>query len=173
MALAQYTLEHTSLDELWLVVSPQNPFKQQADLAPDADRLAMARIAVQDTPCLCVSDVELSLPKPSYTIDTLDCLQSTYPDWQFVLLMGADNLAGLPRWKESERLLATYPVWVYPRAGYAMTHTLPQVTLLDNVPEFPGCATDIREAVARGEHAIPHVHPAVEAYIYGNGLYQK
>ena len=174
-ALARHWVEATDLDEVWLVVSPLNPFKSRQDLAPDADRLEMARIALQEVPGVRVCDVEMQLPRPSYTIDTLHCLSSTYPQVRFVLLMGADNLQGLSQWKQAERLQEEYEIWVYPRQGYEVASLLPQyprVRYWQDFPVFEGCATDIRRALADGRTDVPGLDPRVADYIFRKGLYR-
>ena len=173
-ALARHWVEATGLDEVWLVVSPLNPFKSRQDLAPDADRLEMARIALQGVDGVRVSDVEMQLPQPSYTIDTLHFLSATYPGVRFVLLMGADNLEGLSRWKQSAQLQQEYEIWVYPRQGYAVESLLPQypqVRYWQDFPVFDGCATDIRRALAERRTEVPGLDPRVRDYIFRKGLY--
>src|SRR5690606_38219826 len=104
--------------KVWLVVSPHNPLKKYDDLINTYDRLEMARLATDYADALEVSDVELKLLKPSYTIDTLTILSEKYPMHEFVLIMGSDNLVTLPKWKNYKLILRDYKIYVYPRAGY-------------------------------------------------------
>jgi len=123
ISLANYILNHTDLDEIWLVVSPHNPLKQKELLIDDDIRLQMTALAVEDFPRLKVSDVEFSLPKPSYTIDTLDFLSKEYPNDEFVLIIGADNLDIFHLWKNYQELLKNYRILVYPREGFKIQNS--------------------------------------------------
>lgn len=107
--------DYTELDEVWLVVSPQNPFKEKASLLADYHRLTLVKIAVEDNAKVKVSDVEFNLPKPSYTINTLVHLKEKYPDIDFSLIMGEDNLRTLHKWKNHEIILSNHNIYVYPR----------------------------------------------------------
>ncbi|MBP7357412.1 MAG: nicotinate-nucleotide adenylyltransferase, partial [Cloacibacterium sp.] len=115
LILANYILENSDMEELWLVVSPQNPFKEKKSLLNDHNRLDMVQLAVKNYPKMRASNIEFSLPKPSYTIDTLTYLKEKYPNYSFALIMGEDNLESLPKWKNSEKLIADYQIIVYPR----------------------------------------------------------
>ena len=115
LILANYILENSDMEELWFVVSPQNPFKDKKSLLKDHNRLDMVQLAVKNYPKMRASNVEFSLPKPSYTIDTLTYLHEKYPDNSFALIMGEDNLDGLAKWKNSETLIKNHQIIVYPR----------------------------------------------------------
>ena len=115
LILANYILENSDMEELWLVVSPQNPFKEKKSLLNDHNRLDMVQLAVKNYPKMRASNIEFSLPKPSYTIDTLTYLKEKYPNYAFALIMGEDNLESLPKWKNSEKLISDYQIIVYPR----------------------------------------------------------
>jgi len=117
--IAGYCAAFTDLREVWFVPSPHNPLKQAADLLPDEKRLALLRAAVEQKKIpVGICDIEFSLPRPSYTIDTLRALQAKHPHLQFVVIMGADSLAGIEQWKERQAILHNYEVYVYPRVGY-------------------------------------------------------
>lgn len=117
--VASYCAQFTDLDEVWLVPSPHNPQKPAGALLPEAKRLALLRAAVvQQKLPLGVCDVEFSLPRPSYTINTLRALQAQHPRAQLVVIMGADSLAGIELWREWQTLLRDFEVYVYPRTGY-------------------------------------------------------
>jgi len=151
LALANYVCECTFVDELWFVVSPHNPFKQQADLLDDDFRLRMVREAVRGYAKIKVCDVEFGLPRPSYTIHTLDALKKRYPRREFYLLMGADNWPAFPKWYQADRLLAENRILVYPRPGYAIdAATLPSNVQYLSTPQFEISSTFIREAVRAG-----------------------
>ena len=108
LILANYIVEHTDLDELWFVVSPQNPLKSKKSLLHDHDRYDMVEMAIKNYPKMRVSDIEFSMPKPSYTIDSLTYLRERYPEYTFGLIMGEDNLVSLPKWKNYETLIKNH-----------------------------------------------------------------
>lgn len=160
VALARQLLSLARLDEVRFVVSPLNPFKQQAgDLMPDALRLAMVQRALANEPGLEASDVEFGLPRPSYMWNTLQHLSARLPGHHLVLVIGADNWLAFDRWAHSRDILSHYELAVYPRPGYAVDAVSlpPQVHLYD-VPLFPVSSTDIRRRMRRGlpvDHLVP------------------
>ena len=109
LALANWLCEFEELDEVWFLITPQNPLKRKSDLLDDDLRLRMARAAIADYPKFKVSDIEFHLPQPSYTIDTLHTLSRTYPERDFYFIMGADNWTIFPRWRKHEEILREYP----------------------------------------------------------------
>ena len=115
VGLAKWVIENTDLDELWLMVSPNNPLKPANLLAPEGERLAAVSKAVKDIPHVKASDFEFSLSRPSYTANTLRELQKAYPDTEFTLIIGEDNIAIFDRWREYEFILANFRIFVYPR----------------------------------------------------------
>jgi len=117
VGLAKWVTENTDLDELWLMVSPNNPLKPASMLAPETERLASAQKAVEKIPHVRVSDFEFSLPRPSYTANTLRELQKAYPEHEFTLIIGEDNIAIFDRWREYEFILSNFRIFVYPRHG--------------------------------------------------------
>lgn len=166
--IARYVVEEGLCDELWYVVSPRNPLKSVRSLAGDLDRLRMVEIAVHeqlgDLPVK-VSDVEFGLPKPSYTINTLNTLEERYPDNSFSLLTGADIMEEIDRWREHESLLARYKFYVYPREGYCTLGRGNNIYLLDNAPVFQFSSTDIRGRLHQGVDISAMVSPGVCEYI--------
>jgi len=132
-AIANYMVEFTDMQQLWFVVSPQNPLKKQSSLLPDYHRLELLNLAIGDDLRFRVSDIEFRLPKPSYTIDTLTYLSDKYPDRDFVLIMGADNFVTLHKWKNYEQLIRNWEIVVYPRKGND-TNNLP-ATLQDHIKQ--------------------------------------
>lgn len=172
LILAEYFATRTDLAQVWLVISPQSPFKLDADLLPDTARLALLRLAVADNPRLRAEDIELSLARPSYTIATLDALQARYPAYEFVLLMGADNLAGLPRWRAADHILQEFDLYAYPRPGVPLPAmaSLPRARVV-NAPLLDISATFIRQSV-RAQQSIRYLVPsAVEREILAQGYY--
>lgn len=157
--MAEYFATRTDLAEVWLVVSPHSPFKQAGDLLPEAQRLQLVQLAVAGNARLRAEDIEFSLPRPSYTSTTLQALRSRYPDHDFVLLMGADNVAGLPRWHEAAQLLAETDIYVYPRPGTALPDLrgTPRIQLMA-APLLDISATYIRENLRQG-HSVRYLVP--------------
>ena len=120
LILANFMNEFSDLDEVWFVVSPHNPLKEQKSLLADYHRLALVRIAIEDHPKLGVTDIEFKMPRPSYTIDTLTWLNEKYPDRQFVVICGTDVFRGFKKWKNYQEILKQYSLYVYPRPGYEL-----------------------------------------------------
>lgn len=175
-SVARYVMEQGVCDELWFVVSPRNPLKPESVLAGDLDRLRMAEIAVSERlECLnvCVSDIEFGLPRPSYTIDTLRFLKKTYPDNCFSLLVGADIMMQIDRWRESEKILSGYDIYVYPRKGFTLSNCSQNIVYMENMPLFEFSSTDVRTAVANGKNISGMVSSGVAEYIRGNDLWEN
>lgn len=154
VGLAKWVIAHTDLDELWLLVSPNNPLKPAGLLAPEQERLAAVQKAIQDIPHVKASDFEFTLPRPSYTANTLHELQKKYPEHEFTLVIGADNLAIFEQWKEYEYILANYRIFVYPRKGSLSTFnfelsTIKEVQFLKNAPLYDISSTAIRRSQGR------------------------
>ena len=120
LVIANYILETTSLDELWFVISPQNPLKEKSTLLDDYQRLRMVELAIDEFPRLRASSIEFSLPRPSYTVNTLAHLCDKYPNHTFSLIMGGDNIQSLHKWKNYQRIIENYKIYVYPRPGFVM-----------------------------------------------------
>ena len=115
LIIANHMAEYTDMEEIWLVVSPHNPHKEKKTLLADYHRLAMVRIALEDYPKLRASDIEFSLPQPSYTVHTLAYLSEKFPDREFALIMGEDNLKHFHKWKNADYILENHHIYVYPR----------------------------------------------------------
>ena len=115
LIIANYMADFTELDEVWLVVTPHNPFKEKKSLLADYHRLALVREAISENTKIRASDVEFNLPQPSYTIHTLAYLEDQYPDYHFSLIMGEDNLRTVHKWKEHQLMLERHKIYVYPR----------------------------------------------------------
>jgi nicotinate-nucleotide adenylyltransferase len=167
-------VEQTDLNQVWMIVSPQNPLKRKASLARDRDRLHMVRLAIGDNHNLKASDVEFNMPIPSYTIDTLAVLKEKYSDYQFVLLMGGDSLATLPKWKNFEKLIEENEVYVFNRPGYDLgplvSHS--NVTILKDSPVLQISASFIRKCIKEGKSIKYLVPDAVFDYIDGSSMYK-
>lgn len=163
--LANYLVEFSDLDELWFVVSPQNPLKKKEDLMKDEDRLKMVELALEGDARLKVSDIELSLPLPSYTINTLRALSEQHPDDQFVFICGMDSLQNLHRWREYQAILDGFELLVFPRKGYDGGDLIhhPHVKVLET-PVIEVSSTFIRNAMKAGKD-VRHFMPE-KAYQY-------
>ncbi|WP_454803483.1 nicotinate (nicotinamide) nucleotide adenylyltransferase [Mucilaginibacter phyllosphaerae] len=173
LIIANYMANYTALDKVWLVVSPQNPLKKYGDLINTYDRLEMAKLATDNATNIQVSDVELKLPQPSYTIDTLAHLKEKYPEHEFALIMGSDNLVTLPKWKNYRLILRDYQIFVYPRPGYenAELASNPAVTIT-MTPQMELSATFIRKSIAEKKNIQYFVPDAVLKFIESKGLYR-
>jgi nicotinate-nucleotide adenylyltransferase len=144
LMVASYVANHSDLKQVWLVVSPQNPLKAQGSLLNEYDRLHLAKLAIEEDTQLKVSDIEFSLPKPSYTIDTLIYLEEKYPQHEFSVIMGADSFQNLPKWKNFETLVKNYSFIVYKRDGFDISNEYgARVQILD-APLLQLSATLIR-----------------------------
>jgi nicotinate-nucleotide adenylyltransferase len=168
LILAEHFATRTDLAEVWLVVSPQNPFKAGSDLMPEVQRLRWVELAITGNSYLRAEPIEFELPRPSYTIATLDALRERHPGTEFVLLMGGDNLPGLPRWQQADRLLVEFDIYVYPRPGTLLPDltAFPRVQVMQ-APLLDISATYIRESMRRG-HSVRYLVPAaIEAGLAG------
>lgn len=152
MILANYFVEETDLDEVWFVVSPQNPFKENSTLLNEIHRYAIVERTIEEDLRFKVSKIEFDLPKPSYTIDTLAHLTERYPTIEFTLIMGQDNLVHLHKWKNSDVLVETYRIFVYPRKHEAQNKWVsnPNICIV-NAPEIEISASFIRASIKSGK----------------------
>ncbi len=173
LIIANYMANYTSLNEVWLVVSPHNPLKSKSDLINTYDRLEMARLATEQSTRIRVSDIELKLPQPSYTIDTLTHLKERYPEHEFILIMGSDNLNTLKKWKNYELILRDYEVIVYPRPGEITGEFRdhPKITITDT-PQMELSATFIRKAIKEKKNVDYFIDERVRDFIESKGLYR-
>lgn len=170
--LARRLLAIAGLDEVWFVVSPQNPFKRNDRLLDDRLRLEMVRLALKDEPRMAASDYEFGMPRPSYMWHTLQAMSRDYPDRRFVLLIGADNWACFGEWYAADKILAAHSVVVYPREGVPLDPAaLPAGVTLADTGLIPGSSTEVRRRIAEGEPIDGLVPPAVASFIRGNRLY--
>lgn len=173
LAIANYMLEYEGLDELWFIVSPHNPLKDAGSLVPEDQRLEMVQIAIRDEPRFHASDIEFTLPRPSYTINTLDTLSQRYPDREFYLIMGSDNLLLLDRWKEHERLVSTYKILVYPRPGYTAGHISNPNIRIVKAPLLDISSTVIRESFRQGRKLRYWLPDGLFDHIVAKNIYSR
>lgn len=171
--LASYVIGQNIADEVWFVVSPRNPFKQQNSLIDEYLRLDMVILAISNLKGLKASDVEFSMPTPSYTIDTLHKLSSSFPEHDFSIMIGSDNVFGFDKWKEYREILNNFEVFVYPRTDFDFelyADKYPEMTLL-NSSIVNVSSTQIRNAIVANEPISQWVNPAVEKFIVENNLF--
>jgi len=174
MVIANYMIEYTDLDQLWMVVTPQNPFKQKESMLKDYDRLHLVKLAIGDDPNIKASDIEFGLPQPNYTSNTLAYLEEKHPDHQFVLIMGADNLLHFHKWKNSEHILESHELYVYPRVdsdegGDLNAHA--SVKMVD-APIMKISSSFIRKAIKEGKKVMHYMPKEVSDYVDEMNLYR-
>ena len=167
IALAQQLKELAALDEVWLMVSPQNPLKQgNSELLDDRLRYQMARLALHGVTGIVASDNELHLPKPSYTWNTLQRLHTDFPQHTFSLLIGGDNWERFPQWYNSEKLIAAYNIVVYPRRNSDIDRSsLPSNVSIFDTELYDISSTEIRQRVKLGQSIRGMVVPAIEPLV--------
>jgi nicotinate-nucleotide adenylyltransferase len=173
MIIANYMATQTPLEQVWFVVSPQNPLKSKKGMARDYDRLHLVRLAIGDNTKLKASNIEFGLPKPSYTIDTLVYLKEKHPEHEFVLIMGGDNLGSFQKWKNYEIILRDYEIYVYKRPAYEMgeLENHPKVKIFE-APLMQISASYIRNCIKAG-HTIQYlVTEEVFEYLNSSSLYK-
>jgi nicotinate-nucleotide adenylyltransferase len=153
LVIANFILQHAHLDQIWFVVSPQNPLKRSASLLNEYHRLHLVRLAVEGETRLKASDIEFKLPKPSYTVDTLAYLQEKYPEDEFSIIMGSDSFQNLTKWKNHVWLLQHYPIYVYRRPEHEKLPSYPNARHIEIVdaPLLPISSTDIRSKLQKGQ----------------------
>lgn len=172
--IARAAVESGAVDSLWLMVSPRNPLKAEPSAAmADVERLRMTEMVSRRINGVETSGFEFTLPRPSYTITTLDALRDKFPEHEFVLVIGADNWAVFDRWRDHERLLRDYDILIYPRRGFEIdARSLPaRVSLLD-APIIEVSSTTVRQRLAQGLPVDFLVPDDVAAYIQRNNLYR-
>ncbi|MCR4994874.1 MAG: nicotinate-nucleotide adenylyltransferase [Bacteroidales bacterium] len=172
--LGQWLVRHRVVDELWFLVSPQNPLKPAIGLLDDDARLHLTRLAIGRKRHLRVSDFEFHLPRPSYMVHTLEALREAYPQAEFVLVIGADNWHRFPQWYRSDEILRHHRIIIYPRPGFEIDEAqLPAGVRLVNTPLIDISSTQIREAIAREGTAYDGagLTPRVWKEIKGKGWY--
>jgi nicotinate-nucleotide adenylyltransferase len=176
LIIANHMAEHSDLDQIWMVVTPHNPHKQKSTLLDDHHRLEMVYLATEDFPKIKPSDVEFKLPQPNYTVTTLAHLQEKYPQHEFSLIMGEDNLNSLHKWKNYEVILQNHNIYVYPRLAsgeinaqfinHAKIHRV-------GAPVIELSSTFIRESIKNKKNVVPMLPEKVWKYVEHNLFYQK
>ena len=170
--IANHMATNTPLQQVWLVVSPQNPFKPAAGLLNEYHRLHLVQKATEGVDGLRASDIEFHLPRPSYTIDTLTYLEEKFPQHQFSIIMGSDGIQNLHKWKNAETLVKNFDFFVYPRPGFPIEPILPARIHPVQAPLLDISATAIRQLVRKGKDIRFLVPEPVRLEIDKNGYYR-
>ncbi len=149
--IASYMAEFSNLDKVMFVVSPQNPLKNKQSLLDQHHRLMIIRMEIEDNSKLQVSDIEFSMPQPSYTIDTLIRLKEKHPEHQYALIMGSDNLQNFHKWKNYQQILEDYSIYVFPRPGFEIDRVHKNIRIVKDIPYMKISASFIRRSIKEGK----------------------
>ena len=176
LIIANHMAEYSDLDQVWMVVTPHNPHKKKSTLLDDYHRLHMVHLATEDFPKLKPSDIEFKLSQPNYTVNTLVHLEEKFPNYEFSLIMGEDNLKSLHKWKNYEAILAHHDIYVYPRIS-SDTENIelknhPKIHQID-APVVEISSTFIRNNIKNGKNIQPLLPAKVWEYIDHNNFYKK
>ena len=175
LIIANHLAEHSDLDQIWLVVTPQSPHKTKQSLLDNHQRLELVFLATKDYPKLAPSAIEFNLPQPNYTVRTLAYLEEKHPENQFALIMGEDNLRSLPKWKNAEVIMGNYPIYVYPRkmnpSSGSASFSSETITYLE-APIIEVSSTFIRQQIKDGKNIKPLLPMAVWNYIDEMNFYK-
>ena len=147
LIIGNHIANNTTLDEVWFVVSPQNPLKESSSLLNEQHRYSLVKIAVEDAPKLKASNVEFSMPKPSYTIDTLIYLSEKYKQHNFTLIIGSDSFINFEKWKNYNQIILNYNILIYPRPGFDITKELPNTIKVIDAPLIEISSTQVRRNI--------------------------
>jgi len=176
LTIANHLAEHSDLDQVWFVVTPQSPFKKKSTLLDNHQRLEMVYRATKDYDKLRPSDIEFGLKQPNYTIDTLTYLHEKFPDYEFSLIMGEDNLKSFHKWKNHELILKHHSIYVYPRLSQGKIETQfnnhPKI-LNVSAPIMELSSTFIRKEIAAGKNIRPMLPENVWQYIDEMNFYKS
>lgn len=173
LIIANHILNNTRLEKVWFVVSPQNPFKPSNSLLNEYNRLYLLNIATEADPRIKVSDIEFSLPRPSYTSSTLAYLQEKHPDHTFSIIMGSDSFQNLSKWKNADYIIGNFSIYIYKRPGFEVENNLnAKIELLD-APLLQISATEIRNNIKEGKSVRYLLPDSVREEIEKSGYYKK
>ncbi|CAM1360359.1 putative nicotinate-nucleotide adenylyltransferase [Tenacibaculum litopenaei] len=176
LIIANHMAEYSDLDEIWMVVTPHNPFKKKSSLLDNHHRLEMVYLATQHFDKIQPSDIEFRLPQPNYTINTLAHISEKYPKYEFSIIMGEDNLKGFHKWKNYETILQDYNVYVYPRISEGRVehqfHNHPKIHRVD-APIVQISSTSVRKGIKENKNVRPLISSGVWKYIDDMGFYKK
>jgi nicotinate-nucleotide adenylyltransferase len=172
LIIANHIVQETDLDQVWFVISPQNPFKQNHTLLNEYHRLHLVNLAIEGEKALKATDIEFGLPKPSYTINTLQYLEEKYPQHRFGIIMGSDSFQNIDKWRNADVLMKRYSIYVYVRPGFDVRQDLPANKIELNAPLLQISATHIREMLKQGRSIRYLVPDRVMEEIASNGYYR-
>lgn len=176
LIIANHMAEYSDLEKIWMIVTPHNPLKNKKTLLDDHERLQLVNLATEDYPKIKPSDIEFKLPQPNYTVNTLAHLQDKFPQHEFSLIMGEDNLKSLHKWKNYEVILKNYPIYVYPRISSELENSTfrnnPNIHFID-APIVEISSTFIRENIKNKKNVQPLLPLKVWEYIDHNNIYKK
>ena len=173
LIVANHVLNETSIDKIWLIVSPQNPFKESKTLLNEFDRLHLVRLAIQEDNRMKCSDVEFNLTKPSYTSTTLTILSEKHPEHSFSLIMGSDSYQNLNKWKNHEIIITNYPIYVYKREGHEIAQKNNKIPIILNAPIIQVSASQIRNYIQHGKSIRYLVPESVREEIETRKFYKQ
>ncbi|MFY9418832.1 MAG: nicotinate (nicotinamide) nucleotide adenylyltransferase [Bacteroidales bacterium] len=173
--IANYFYITKNFDEIWFIVSPQNPFKKDINLIDEKIRLEMVSLAIENANYLKASEIEFTLPKPSYTINTLKKLKNDYPKYTFSIIMGSDNAISIEKWKDFQNIIDNYNIYVYPRTGYSIKNILSNknINIDHSAPIIDISSTWIREQIKNGKDVQFFLRKAVYEFIMENRIYRE
>jgi nicotinate-nucleotide adenylyltransferase len=172
LIIASFVANNTDVQQVWFVVSPQNPFKKASSLLNEYHRLHLVQLAIEKDPQLRASNIEFKLPKPSYTIDTLTYLQEKYPTHVFSVILGSDSFQNISKWKNADQLLSNYSFYVYSRPGFEVQNTAENVHVL-KAPLLEISSTQLRNAIREGKSIRYLVSENVREEIEKTGYYRN
>ncbi|MEO0045280.1 MAG: hypothetical protein RL705_471 [Bacteroidota bacterium] len=176
LIIANHLAEHSDLEQIWMVVTPHNPLKQKNTLLDDYQRLHLVRLATEEYDKIKPSDIEFKLPKPNYTVNTLAHLLEKYPQHEFSLIMGEDNLKSFHKWKNYEYILQNHEIYIYPRVSEGDDNSEfenhPRIHKID-APIVEISATFIRENIKNKKNIRPLLPHNVWEYVDHNNFYKK
>lgn len=174
LIIATYMVQETDLDQVWFVVSPQNPLKPSNGLLNEYHRLYLVQTAIKAEPQLKAIDIEFRLPKPSYTVTTLAYLAEKYPTHEFSVIMGSDSFQNIERWKNYEHILKHYPIYIYKRPGHEVNHSFEEANItVMQAPLLEISATHIRKNIREGKSIRFLVPDQVMEEIERNNYYRN
>jgi nicotinate-nucleotide adenylyltransferase len=174
LIIANYVAQHTDLEQIWFVISPQNPLKRSGSLLNEYHRLYLVQVSIEDEPSLKASDIEFRLPKPSFTIDTLTYLGEKYPTHEFSIIMGSDSYQNLSEWKNYQQLVKLYPIYVYERPGFLPEKKYENANAFFlKAPLLEISSTYIRKTIREGKSIRYLVPEKVRIEIEQNGYYRN
>jgi nicotinate-nucleotide adenylyltransferase len=173
LIIANHILNESDLEKIWMVVSPQNPFKNESSLLNEYHRLHLVRLATENDNRIKASEIEFALPRPSFTVNTLAYLKEKYPEHQFCLIVGSDSLQNIEKWKNAEVILRDYEIYVYRRPGFEVKNIPAARIKVMEAPLLELTATHIRNSIASGKSIRYMVPDAVLEEIEKGGYYKK